>query len=58
MESPNPVSKKNPDRSDFDGSSLLDKEVDGLLNWAQNLPAEDAFKTSGSSFFAKLANNI
>lgn len=31
--------------------SLLDGDVDGLLNWAQNLPDEKAFKQSGSSFF-------
>jgi hypothetical protein len=37
----------------LDQSSLLDKEVDGLLNWANNLPMEEQFKASGSSFFKK-----
>ena len=35
--------------------SLLDKEVEGLLNWAEALPdeQESPFKNSGSSFFKK-----
>ena len=33
-----------------DEQSLNEKELDGLLNWAKQLPEED-FQASGSSFF-------
>lgn len=33
--------------------SIMDRDVDGLLNWANNLPGEDAFNQSGTSFFVK-----
>ena len=32
--------------------SFNEKELDGLLNWAKELPEED-FQASGSSFFKK-----
>jgi hypothetical protein len=31
--------------------SIPDGNVDELLDWANNLPDEDKFKQSGSSFF-------
>ena len=38
-----------------DISSIEEKEVDGLLNWAKDLPTLDDkdFKASGNSFFKK-----
>jgi hypothetical protein len=38
-----------------DITSIIDNEVDGLLNWAKELPGADdqVFKASGSSFFKK-----
>ena len=48
-------------REDLEASgSVLDNEVEGLLNWAKALPDDPAseigaspFKNSGSSFFKK-----
>ena len=33
-----------------DSGSMMEKDVDGLLKWAKELP-DDPFKASGSSFF-------
>ena len=44
--SPNKKDDKKEDQS------LNEKELDGLLDWAKELPEED-FQASGSSFFKK-----
>jgi len=46
------------EQSGADGVSLLDNDVDGLLNWAKELPDVtgpdgNGFEASGSSFFRK-----
>ena len=55
IESPDRKSKgyKVNNKSLESSANLPDADVDGLLNWAKNLPAEDQFKCSGSSFFKK-----
>lgn len=52
-QSPNKREKK-----DGESSIINDQEVDGLLDWAMDLPdvSGDGFKASGSSFFKQGLN--
>jgi len=53
QEKESPFKAKNS-KYDIEGSgkmSIPDGNVDELLDWAQNLPDQDEFKQSGSSFF-------
>ena len=44
------VEMTSPKKED-NSQSINDKELDGLLNWAKELPDEEKFQASGSSFF-------
>lgn len=51
LESPGKFRMTAKKSSIQDSGSLMDKDVDGLLNWAKGLPDDQQFKASGSSFF-------
>jgi len=47
---------ENDNKCDLEASGSIPfdgDDVDGLLKWAKQLPGEDQFKASGSSFFKR-----